>query len=57
MTDAARRYTEELVYTSTDDGLLLEGVVVRPRGTAGTRSLETEYKVDRPPFVRVRVIR
>jgi alpha-beta hydrolase superfamily lysophospholipase len=29
-----RRYAEELVYTSSDDGLLLEGVVVRPHGVA-----------------------
>jgi hypothetical protein len=27
-------YTEELVYTTTDDGLLLEGVIIRPAGIA-----------------------
>ncbi|HLZ31434.1 MAG TPA: hypothetical protein VKV73_29300 [Chloroflexota bacterium] len=32
MTENAASYTEELAYTTTDDGLLLEGVVVRPRG-------------------------
>jgi alpha-beta hydrolase superfamily lysophospholipase len=34
VTDDAARYSEELVFTTTDDGLLLEGVVVRPRGVA-----------------------
>jgi predicted alpha/beta-hydrolase family hydrolase len=37
MTDDPPPYDEELVYTSTDDGLLLEGVVVRPRGVAAQR--------------------
>lgn len=34
MTHGTAPYTEDLAYTSTDDGLLLAGVVVRPRGVA-----------------------
>ncbi len=30
MTDDMTRPAEELLYTTTDDGLLLEGFVVRP---------------------------
>ena len=31
-----KAYSEEIVYTDTEDGLILEGVVIRPT-TAGPR--------------------
>ena len=34
----AKAYSEEIVYTDTEDGLVLEGVVIRPTTAAPGRS-------------------